>query len=437
MKKIYGLVGAIVLLAGAFGAQAQLAPTAVVSGAAASGGGIASPGVIAYPVPTQTGDIIQFNNLQIESVSGTNAPAEIIAANANYYPPTPLEGASGAVPQAAPSASASAGAAKCFAFDSPTSNTAQPISCPTPPQPAASSSTAQPSSGISSAASAAILFRPPVFAYRIEIAANTILRLRDQSPATLADFAPGDSINVYGAYNQDGSIQAYIVRDLSKPAEKQFIQLNNVQVISTTASSNPQTLVVVQEQAYPCYGFGDGNATKQTIACPMGLQSLSESPAAANVTLPPSIAPNIAMLRKYVVTVDSQTIILDRGRNPISFADIKGGDSLNIYGTMDSDNATSLNADIVRDLSEPITSTGVSGTVTSVNSDGSFVLQTSDGQTLTIENPIEPGARVQLSGIINALQRIMIQITSMTVKSAAQPSPVIVPPPGAQSPTNQ
>ena len=84
--------------------------------------------------------------------------------------------------------------------------------------------------------------------YRIEVDATTELSLRDRTSAGLSDFAAGDQINVFGYYNTDGSIQAYLVRDLSKPMQTQSLQLNNIEIVSLSGTSTPATIAVTQEE---------------------------------------------------------------------------------------------------------------------------------------------------------------------------------------------
>lgn len=250
--------------------------------------------------------------------------------------------------------------------------------------------------------------------YRIEVDSNTEFMLRDRTAAQLSDFSAGDQINVYGYYNTDGSIQAFIVRDLSKPVETTSMQLNNVTLVSVSASTTPATLAVTQTVTAPCLGF-DSNGSALSIACPMGVSSFSANPATANVTPPAALMPNWVMLRKYVVNVDSRTIILDRNRGELSLASLTPGDSLNIYGET-SDNGQTITADIIRDLSIPPAATTITGTVSQVNADGSFVIRTTDGRTLTVQNPISAGETVTLQGILNSAENIVSQISQVLIR---------------------
>jgi len=358
-------------------------------------------------MPVDSG-FVQFNTLVVQSISSQTAPAEIIAGMGGtgiYYngttgtvipPTTPIPAAS-SVAMAAPSGG------NCLQFENANDNTGTPIACPVPPAmtpPGAGAAPATAASG-TAAAMPAIYPNPSQLAYRIEIGATTTLMLRDRTPATLANFSSGDEINVFGYYNPDGSIQAYLVRDTSKPAETQTIQLDNVTLLSLSGTSIPATLAVTQQQGAPCYSFGaSGNGAMQPFACPLGVSSFSADPATANLVAP-AAEPAYVALNKYAVTVDAQTIILDRNRATLTLGDLQPGDELNVYGET-SDNGQTVDADIVRDLSVPPVATAYAGTVTQVNADGSFAIRTDNGQTVTVPNPVAVGAKVSATGILNS-----------------------------------
>lgn len=447
---------AVSVFIGQFLAMALITPVVnaqgVGTGSGASGYGYAAPGGIispgmpseTYPVPVESG-FIQFNNLTVEGVSGVNPPAEILASNPNVYPIPMMEESTGGtvgvgVPAMPPAMLSSApSSATCYKFD--TQNSARGRAIPCPARVATSTTQSAPNAAASGSAANPKIYPPPPYPspsyyrpYRIEVDASTRLLLRDRTSATLSNFSSGDQINVFGYYNSDGSIQAYLIRDLSKPAENQFIQLNNVELISISANTIPATLVVTQAQGYPCYGFGTDGATKQSIACPMGAQTTTNSPALRNLSVPPALVPNWQYLRKYVITIDAQTIILDNNRTKLLLADLQIGDQLNIFGDT-TDNGQTLNADIVRDLSIPAIPSTYSGNVTQVNADGSFVIQTNDGRTFTVQNPIRVGAAVQLTGILDRLQNVLSQVSNIffgeTRCGVAVPCPLPAVAPGA------
>ena len=89
-----------------------------------------------------------------------------------------------------------------------------------------------------------------------------------------------------------------------------------------------------------------------------------------------------------------------------------------------------MTADIVRDLSIPATPSTYTGTVTQVNADGSFVFQTNDGQTITIQVPVQVGAVLQLTGLLDRLQNVLSQVTSIVSST----SNVLYPPVPAPMP---
>lgn len=429
MKKLTFFAGlSFLVLAAVAGAQTPNVGVGSGQGQGSAGVAVGNPIIIVNPVnlnpvsTTTSNNIIQFNNLTVQSVSATVPPAEIVASGNAVYnqggqPPVmqPMTSAAGGQHNVAGTITALQPQVRCLGFfgRNPTSGTLIP--CPTPPpipimpQPVTSGTTggavpAQPSPLISGT-------------YRIEVSAATHLMLSDRAAAALADFAVSDQINVYGIYNDDGTIDALIVRDLSKPVVKQFVQLNNVNLVSVSAATAPATLTVVQQVANPCYGFGsEGNTNQGIIACPMGLQSFSDNTASRNVTVPQSIMPILNQSRKYVIQIDTQTILMNRERGTLALTDFKVGDQLNIYGaTLDANGAT-IDADIVRDLSLPATVQNYSGRVTQVNSDGSFVIQLNDGSTYTVQNPVQVGTTVQLKGLLDQLQKIISQVSQIILR---------------------
>lgn len=432
MKKAFAFVAMIAaVLVGASIAAADN------NGVGATGVGVAMPGIVSVtapvPAPASLPDdhsgagFLQLNNLSVVSVSAQNAPAEIIATGPGYLPMMGANGASAgtgtgmgmmgsasnpSVVANPPVASAPLTSANATCLRFTNENDATGVQAPCPMPPARESSTA------------AYPYRGQT--YRIEVDASTKLLLRDRTSAILSNMNAGDQINVFGYYNADGSVQAYLVRNLSKPVESQYLQLNNVDLVSVSASTSPATLVVIQQPNYPCYGFGsDGSVKQGLIACPMGVQTSAMGAMMPNLS--PSIASIWQMSRKYTITIDAQTVILDRNRTRLALTDLTPGDELNIYGATN-DNGQTVNADIVRNLSIPTSPATYSGTVTQVNADGSFVIKTSDGRSITVANPIAIGASVQVTGLLDRLQNIISQVTSIFLGT----KPTVIPP----TPTN-
>lgn len=398
----------------------MLAVNAQTAGSGVSGSATVSSGAtVSSPIDP---GFIQFNELVVESVSGATAPAEILATNPNIY--TIMGGgvsgensvSSGGVGtmMKAPSAPGT-----CYKFDSANGTNKYTIPCPVPPS----------ASGSSGGTVSPTIYPAPPFRYqpyRIEVDSATRLLLRDRSAASLRDFTSGDQINVFGYYNPDGSIQAYLVRDLSKPVQNEFFQLNAVELVSISTGTTPTTLVVVQNSG-PCFGYGPTGATRQSIACPMGLRSSAQSPALRDIQIPSALMPDWGMLRKYVIQLDAQTILLDNNRTRLSLSELQIGDSLNVYGDS-SDNGATINADIVRDLSVPPAIASYNGTVTQVNADGSFVVQTKDGWAMTVQSPVVVGAKIQVSGILDRLQKVLSKVQSIsTIGDLYPPLPMPVP----------
>lgn len=425
------VLGQVLAVAGmvavAIAANAQMMSTGVgVSGSGYASPGVVMPGSVPTPMPTPPPPItdsgfIQFNNLSVESVSASNPPAEILATNPNIYTIMGSSGSGVIAPSAAQTVPSSG---TCYKFSSQSSVSGSAIACPTTP--ATNNTTVAPTAGtINSGTNIATPAMYPFryAPYRIEVDAATQLSLRDRTPANLNSFSSGDQINVFGYYNADGSIQAYLIRNLSKPTLDEFIQLNNVQLAAITTSTTPNTLVVVQQSGYPCYGFGTSGVTKQSIACPMGIQSSANNAALQNISVPSALMPTWEMVKKTVVKLDAQTILLDNNRTRLQLSDLRIGDQLNVYGDT-TDNGQTLNADIVRDLSIPPAVSNYSGWVTQVNADGSFIIQTPDGRIITVRDPIQSGVNVQITGILDRLQNELSQVSNIFLTGKIQYNPL-------------
>ncbi len=122
-------------------------------------------------LPLPAGNWVQFDGLIVTAVTSNQAPAVIQAID-------PGQMANGSA------------AAICLSFPDQTAASSIPTTCP-----AIASGTA----------------------YQIQINADTEVLLRNRTPGVIANITPGDQINAYGAYTPDGTLQATVVRDLSKP----------------------------------------------------------------------------------------------------------------------------------------------------------------------------------------------------------------------------
>jgi len=372
MKKLLVLAFLPILLVSAV-AHAQ-----VTAGVTGSG-----TGIVSTPI---TSGFVQFDNLTVQGLTPASAQGSL--------------GTIVATAQGTTSANTTLNVTvPCFQFQSQSASIGTSAPCPVPP-------TASGTSAI----------------YNINISGSTELLLSNRATATLSDFAPGDTINVFGYYNADGSIQASIVRNLSNPGgttnpspvgPTQAIQLDNVTLNSMSGTVVPATLAVTQAIGLPCYGFAN-DGSESTIACPVGISAFSDNTATANVTPLASLVPVWQSLHKYVVNINANTTILDRNRNSIPLSSLSTGDSLNVYGVT-SDGGQTVTANIVRDLSIPATASEYTGTVTQVNADGSFVIQTNNGQTLTVQSPVTVGATVAVQGVLNATDSTISQVWNIRV----------------------
>lgn len=267
---------------------------------------------------TSDDDIVQLNNLRIQKISSTRLPL-VISASYDF-------------------------GITCQKFETEGAGKGLAITCPA----------------------------SPTALYEIRVDNDTILLLRNRGRARITDFEIGDRINVYGFRDGGtGLIDALIVRNLDKPIVKQFIQLNNVEVVSLpSASRPPATLVVVQKGAYPCLDFGTGQETKSSAVFPCPLGIVEKAPTASS-GISPELPPSY--YRKYIIEVTSKTQILDPNRKSLALDKIQIGDTLNIYGSYTGD-SSQISAQTIRDLSQ---STNKRGTlqVTVSGSDIYCILQ--------------------------------------------------------------
>ena len=192
-------------------AGSSTATSTASSGVAASSSAMTSspastPAVTAEPVIVMPGtnaaggpigQYLQIDGLTIAGASAataTDQPVTISAANPAYQTMT-------AAGELMPVNSAAT--VTCTQFASDSSPTGISAACPTPPM------------AMTSATGTSGTDHAP---YSIIINAATELLLGDRSPATLAELTPGATINVYGYYTNDGSMEAEIVRDVSRSA---------------------------------------------------------------------------------------------------------------------------------------------------------------------------------------------------------------------------
>ncbi|MBI2121633.1 MAG: putative Ig domain-containing protein [Candidatus Sungbacteria bacterium] len=284
--------------------QAQSGAGGVAGGSGSAG----SPTLLSVPMPNMPpfpppdfdddfDDIVQFNNLIVRSVSGPSFPAEI---KASYEV-----------------------GVRCQKFQS---ESASGVEYPCP--------------------------LSPSVLYTIQLDSDTRLLLRNRQRASLSDFEVGNRINVYGFTNSGvSSIDALVVRNLTKPVRLSFIQLNNMEVLSAPSSGvPPASFTVVNKYFSPCRDFSDNPNSGVTLPCPMGLEIQEQpQPGAGAMGASPDYYPAI---RKYLIEVTSQTAILQRDRTSMALSEIAVGDILNIYGSY-TNSSQNIKALIIRDLSRP------------------------------------------------------------------------------------
>ncbi|OHA07558.1 MAG: hypothetical protein A3B29_02100 [Candidatus Sungbacteria bacterium RIFCSPLOWO2_01_FULL_51_34] len=197
----------------------------------------------------------------------------------------------------------------------------------------------------------------PSVLYKIRVDADTLLLLRNRKRATIADFAVGDRINVYGFMDRDTrAIDALIMRNIDKPVVQKYIQLNNIEAVSAPGVAVPTSFTVAQKGVSPCLDYGERGTGGAVFPCPLGIEvyevTQSLSPGAAGGSA--HSAKLYPSPRKYRIHVSSETKIMDANRRVLLLKDIEVGDTLNIYGL--EREKGSVNALIIRDLSKPVSS---------------------------------------------------------------------------------
>ncbi len=379
LKKLFVGFGVVALMLPAIGMAQTIAPTTPIAPQ--------PPIAIDRTIRGDGNDIVQFNNLEIGSVSlySDDRIAEITVRNLEVLP------MSGSVSGGNTSAQSQT---LCKKFNSPAGGASIEIACPQP---------------------------APTTGYRISVLKDTILLFRTRSAASIGDFAAGDRINVFGYYNPDGTVRALIVRNVSKPVERQFIQLNNMEV-RDMLKTNPPTLMLVQYGNDPCQRFeGD---KKINMPCPL-MGAASAPSVSASVGSQPRTPEGL--IRKYDVRLTERTIILDKNRTKLTAADIRVGDKINVYGSYTDLNSQAIEAEIVRVLSVPRgsgdvdqTKDRIDGTVERLNAgDGTVLVRMRDGSLVTVENPFRVGTFVSIRGTLK--DGNVSDITDVSVRAHDDP----------------
>lgn len=300
MKNLFFSLAFAAIVVASMGTMAQ---TISGSGSASASVGVApAPITILPPVfdnDQSNDDIVQLNNLRIQSISGTQFPV-IINASSDF-------------------------GVRCLRYQSERSASGIAFPCPV----------------------------PPTILYQIRVEEDTIFLLRNRRRAAISDFVVGDRINVYGFMDRSTqTIDALIVRDLDKPQVRQYIQLNNMEVVSGPSSNTlPADITVVQKIASPCLDYGMYGTGGMPVPCPLGLEArggamMSAAPDGKSQLYYP-------YQRRYLIHIDRSTRIISWDRSQtLSLADITPGDNVNIYGEYNQSEGA-VRALIIRDLSKP------------------------------------------------------------------------------------
>lgn len=251
--------------------------------------------------------------------------------------------------------------------------------------------------------------------YEISFVKNTVLLLRNHQKATIDDFAVGDKINAYGNF-ENGVFQAVIARNLSKPEEKEFIQLNNLIVIERSGNA----IKAVRKKDSPCYSYGEtGVGAKREADCPMPT-SLRSDEASGVAAVAPEIAKYPEMYYPFNIRVTDRTVLLLRDKQKATIDDFAVGDKINVYGLRGENSVSEIEALVMRNLSKPPKASEkatINGKVIEVKSDGSFTIQTQDGRTITVEPMNLKGAEVTVTGLLDEANLKMTEVISIIKKS--------------------
>lgn len=340
-----------------------------------SKGGCVVEKKIIVPPTDLSKDFIQLNNLTIEKIEGSDSfPVKITARGEKSFP--------------------------CYSYGSSGQSSKSSVPCPLMEVRKPDAVGAMPEK---------------LNLYEINFAKDTVLLLRNNQKATINDFAVGDKINVYGHF-VGGVLQAVIARNLSKPEEKEFIQLNNLIIIERSGNA----IKAVRKKDSPCYSYGEtGVGVKREADCPTPMPLRSEE--ASGVT---SVAPEIVkypeMYYPFNIRVTDRTVLLLRDKQKATINDFAVGDKINVYGLHSGNNVSEIEALAMRNLSKPPKApekATINGKVIEVKSDGSFTVQTQDGRTITVEPMNLKGAEVTVAGLLDEANLKMTEVISIIKKS--------------------
>lgn len=231
----------------------------------------------------------------------------------------------------------------------------------------------------------------PTVLYQVSIGSDAILLLKNRQRASMADFAVGDHINVFGFLDINSQfMQALIVRDLDKPSPQYgsgyYTQFNNVTAVTAPGALLPQVpggvtaSFDVTFSPIPCALYSGPTGYRLPAICPYV------------PTTPDGGRPNTLMLAKHTVNILSgQTVILNTNRQAIPISAIQAGDTLNIFGRYNPQTG-SIDALIIRDLS--------SGTIIP-NGSGTLRVTVTDNRIRCIQAPcgLVPNATVQAQAL--------------------------------------
>jgi hypothetical protein len=203
-------------------------------------------------IPMTSSGYIQLNGLTVATVSSASVPSQILAVNPNYSTQVGTN-----------TWSTTTATVSCQSFTSDSDAIGMTATCPVPPSITSTTTDMTASTTATASSSANTLWYSP---YTIELTTATKLLLANRTSAVLSNFTPGDTINVYGYYNGNGTINAEIIRDLSKPAS--ITAMTNTTTIQAEIAQL-ETLVTQLEQELNGTSSSTASTTSSTAMCPM------------------------------------------------------------------------------------------------------------------------------------------------------------------------
>jgi hypothetical protein len=185
--------------------------------------------------------------------------------------------------------------------------------------------------------------------YQINVYGSTTLLDLNRKKIVLGDIKVGDTINAYGTIPPTGNtgttMNALIVRDLSVPMTKTFVQLENLNILAMSYSAETGEMRI--DAARPetgCWKFST-NSSRLSYPCPMGMEPADNVRASLESA---ASAMGIRNMGYYHIVVPKTAQVLGVNRRPLDRSKVVAGDKINVYGILTGQGT--VTALILRDL---------------------------------------------------------------------------------------